>query len=269
MFQQGLPILQIARQLHLTRTTVYKYIAAEAFPERAPRSKSRSTRSILDPYTSYLRERTEQGCANGQQLYREVRDQGYTGTYKTVMRWLQAQGLLPRHQLGLDVKLDEEQDADDGLPCSEMMRSSSSTEPAKPLPFSEPLPSARTLSWLLVKGPTHLKGNEQRTLAFIQQDPSVETISVLTQQFLLLLKERQAEQVEAWLKICAECGIPEIEAFSQGVWRDIDAVKAAFQFPYSNGPTEGFINRLKLLKRSMYGRGSFELLRQRMLSEVS
>jgi transposase len=120
-----------------------------------------------------------------------------------------------------------------------------------------------------VKEPTSLKAQEQQALSFIRQEPAVEVIYLLTQQFLRLLKARQAEQLEAWLKICAECGIPEIEAFSQGVRRDFEAVKAAFQFPYSNGPTEGVINRLKFLKRSMYGRGSFELLRQRMLSEVS
>lgn len=106
-------------------------------------------------------------------------------------------------------------------------------------------------------------------LSFIRQDPEVETMYLLTRHFLRLLKERQAEQVEAWLKICAESGIADIAAFAQGVWRDFEAVKAAFQFPYSNGPTEGLIHRLKLLKSSMYGRGSFALLRQRMLSEVS
>jgi DNA-binding CsgD family transcriptional regulator len=99
LFEQGLPILQIARQLHLTRTTVYKYVATEDFPERAPRSPSGLPRSILDPYMQYLRQRTEQRCANGQQLYREVRDQGYSGSYKTVVRWLQAQGLLPRYSI--------------------------------------------------------------------------------------------------------------------------------------------------------------------------
>ncbi|WP_220191464.1 ISL3 family transposase, partial [Ktedonospora formicarum] len=93
LFRQGLPILHIARQLHLARMTVYKYVAAEAFPERAPRTSLGSTQSILSPYMSHLRQRIEQGCLNGQQLYREICDQGYSGSYKTVMRWLQTQGL--------------------------------------------------------------------------------------------------------------------------------------------------------------------------------
>jgi transposase len=271
LFRKGLPILQIARQLHLTRTTVYKYIAAGAFPERAPRSPSGTTRSILDPYVSYLKQRAEQGCANGRQLYREVREQGYSGSYKTVVRWLQAQGLLPRHSLEQEWAEKSEQNTwggDLAIP-SELRFSPASSDTMKQVTLSDPLPSAQALSWLLVKDPTSLKAEEQQVLAFIEQEPAIETMYLLTKQFSRLLKERQADHLEAWLKICAEAGIPEVAAFAQGVWRDFDAVKAAFQFPYSNGPTEGLINRLKLLKRSMYGRGSFEMLRHRMLSEVS
>lgn len=145
LFEQGLPILQIARQLHLTRTTVYKYVATEAFPERAPRSPSGSARSILDPYTHYLRQRTEQGGANGQQLYREVRDQGYHGSDKTVVRWLQAQGLLPRHSV--EVVLNEESaqesqsDRHESVSLLELP-----SEPVKQVTLSESLSSAQALS---------------------------------------------------------------------------------------------------------------------------
>lgn len=269
--EQGLPILQIARQLHLTRTTVSKYVATDVFPERAPRALSGNARSILDPYMQYLRQRTEQGCANGQQLYREVQEQGYPGSYKTVIRWLQAQGLLPRSSGTQELDEIDELDGHRDHPKSSPQAGDSllSVEPAKSITLSEPLSSAQTLSWLLVKDPTNLQANEQQMLSFIRQEPAVETLYLLTRQFLRLLKEREAEQLEPWLKICTECGVPEVAAFAQGVRRDFEAVKAAFQFPCSNGPTEGFVNHLKCLKRQMYGRGGFELLRQRMLSNVS
>jgi transposase len=61
------------------------------------------------------------------------------------------------------------------------------------------------------------------------------------------------------------CGIPDLESFAQGLQKDYSALKAAFTLPYSNGPVEGLINRLKFIKRSMYGRGSFQLLRLRVL----
>jgi hypothetical protein len=220
---------------------VYKYIATEAFPERAPRAPSGVARSILDPYTSYLRQRTEQGGANGQQLYREVREQGYSGSCKTVVRWLQAQGLLPRHsaEQELDEKGGQNLQVNGQAAGSEPRFPSSSSESLKQITLPGPLPSAQALSWLLVKDPTSLKAKEQQVLAFVKQESAIETMYLLTRQFSRLLKERQAEQLEAWLKIGAECGIPEIEAFSQGVRRDFDAVKAAFQFPYSNGPAGG------------------------------
>ncbi|WP_220200372.1 transposase, partial [Ktedonospora formicarum] len=114
-----------------------------------------------------------------------------------------------------------------------------------------------------------MEAKDQHVLAFLRQEAMVETMYLLTQQLRTLLRERQADQLEAWVGVCAGCGIAEIESFAQGLQRDFSAVKAAFEFPYSNGPTEGFVNRLKLVKRMMYGRGSFELLRRRVLSAVS
>ncbi|WP_236023100.1 ISL3 family transposase [Dictyobacter formicarum] len=258
LFQQQLPIARIASQLHLTRTTVYKYVAAETFPERAPRAPSGSGRSILSPYKSYLRRRTEQGCLNGQHLYREICDQGYVGSYKTVLRWLQSQGLLPRRQ--------GEQQPETLNGTMEHQGTTIPDENQTPhILLSEPLRSARSLSWLLMNDPAELDAADHQMLTCIRQEPAVETMYRLTQHVRQLLKERQADQLEAWLGICADCGIPEIEAFALGIRRDFSAVQAAFQFPYSNGPTEGLVNRLKLIKRSMYGRGSFELLRQRVL----
>ncbi len=91
-----MPIAQIAKQVHLARTTVYTYLAAESFPERAPRSVSAGTGKLLAPYTAYLRKRCEEGYQNAQQLSREIHAQGFSGNPRTVLRWLQAQGLFPR-----------------------------------------------------------------------------------------------------------------------------------------------------------------------------
>ena len=95
-YQQGMPITQIAEHLHVSRGTIYKYVAAESFPERSPRSPSPGTGKLIAPYTTYLRERCAQGCQNAQQLSREIQTQGFAGNPRTVLRWLQAQGLFPR-----------------------------------------------------------------------------------------------------------------------------------------------------------------------------
>ena len=74
--------------------------------------------------------------------------------------------------------------------------------------------------------------------------------------------------MEAWLEDATTSGLPEFHSFATGLRRDQAAIVAAVSLPYSNGQTEGRITKLKLLKRSMYGRASFELLRRRVLLAV-
>ncbi|UKJ76342.1 transposase [Azospirillum brasilense] len=87
-----------------------------------------------------------------------------------------------------------------------------------------------------------------------------------------LLRTRRSPRVAAcsavlgpWLKDALSCGIPAIETFADGVRQDEAAVNAGLSMPWSNGQTEGQVNKLKLIKRHIYGRGSFDLLRRRVL----
>jgi len=270
LFRQGVPIVQVAKQLSLSRGTIYKYLGAEVFPERAPRSDAGSSTGIIKPYTAYLRQRVAEGCRKAQQLYREVQDQGYAGSHQTVSRWLQAQGLLPRRSAlrAIDdefeawrenkVQPQAEQEALDTPAGSEVT-------PTDRLHLDRPLPSATQLAFLFVKEPERLDEQEQQVVVFLQQDALIQKVYDLSQQFLSLLKKQQGERVEGWIGACCTCGISELEGFAFGLQRELPAMVAACSLPYSNGPTEGMINRLKYIKRSMYGRGSFALLRQRVL----
>lgn len=85
------------------------------------------------------------------------------------------------------------------------------------------------------------------------------------QGYLRLVRERDVEAFDPWLEQCRTCDIPDMQSFAQGVQKDYEAVKTSLILPYSNGPVEGQVNRLKFVKRSMFGRGSFELLRNRFL----
>jgi transposase len=85
LYKQGMSILGIADQLRMSRSTVRNYVYAGAFPERANRLR---TRSLLDPYLPYLENRLAQGCRNANQLWEEVKAQGFRGSYKLVNRWL-------------------------------------------------------------------------------------------------------------------------------------------------------------------------------------
>ncbi len=274
-YRQGLPIAQIAKQAHLCRTTVYKYLAAERFPERAPRSALPRTGKLIAPYTAYLRHRCEQGCQNAQQLYREIHAQGFAGNPRTVLRWLQGQGLFPRrYELGKVGESWKQREGtepqrhsapDDALSLSALPPQ----ELTSSIGLSEPLASARHLSYLLVKEPSQLETKEQHMLAFLLQEQEIDLAYRMAQQLLQLLKRQQGEAAAAWVGICSCCGISELEAFALGLQKELPAFVAACSLAYNNGMTEGFVNKLKYIKRSMYGRGSFELLRQRVLQSAS
>jgi transposase len=80
-----------------------------------------------------------------------------------------------------------------------------------------------------------------------------------------MVQHRQGSYFENWLLACKTCDIPDVQTFAEGLQREYTAVKAALTHPYSNGPVEGNITKLKYIKRSLYGRGSFALLRSKVL----
>jgi transposase len=129
----------------------------------------------------------------------------------------------------------------------------------------EPLGSPRHLTWLLLRDPKSLNQQEQLTLAFIREVQDIDITYELAQTFFTIVRERQADQLDTWLETCLNSGIPDLQTKASGLKREYSALRGALTFSYSNGPVEGQINKLKYIKRSMYGRGSFELLRQRVL----
>jgi transposase len=91
--------------------------------------------------------------------------------------------------------------------------------------------------------------------------------SKLAIEFVSMFKEKNAETLDAWCeRACKEDALPELRRFAEGLKDDWAAVKAAITLPWSNGQTEGQINRLKMIKRQMFGRAKFDLLRQRFLN---
>lgn len=207
-YQQGLSIAQIAKQAYVTRTTVYKYLAAESFPERHPRSPSPGTGKLIAPYTAYLRERCAQECQNAQQLYREIHEQGFSGNPRTVLRWLQAQGLFPRRYELRQFQEDWERPAkpETSHTTTELEGEAhlvpASQEGKTPVEPVVELPSARQLSYLFVKDPAYLESHDQLALAFIRQEKELELAYQMTQQLFQLMKNKQGDGdhiVNRWL----------------------------------------------------------------------
>ena len=104
--------------------------------------------------------------------------------------------------------------------------------------------------------------------AQMNRNEELRAVYLLSQEFVRMLKERQAEALDSWLKRAKACHVTELTSFVNGIRRDYAAVRAAFCLPWSNGITEGHVNRLKFLKRQMFGRAHLDLLRVKVLHAV-
>jgi transposase len=93
----------------------------------------------------------------------------------------------------------------------------------------------------------------------------VATVHRLAQRFLVLVRERRGADLEAWVADVRNTGPPELRSFARNLRRDWAAVQAGLTTEWSSGRVEGHINRLKLIKRQMFGRAKFDLLRRRVL----
>jgi transposase len=237
--RQGVSERGIARALSINRATVRKFIGAGTFPERAPHKRAGS---ILDPYIPYIHRRWAEGCDNAIQLWREIEALGYGGKVAMVRRY--ARRLRAR------------------LTGSTPEQRAASLADAKTFKA----PSARRATWWLLR-PTEDLDKEQR--AFVEQlcrlCPQTDPVRELARGFRKMVSEQRPEELDAWLDGAESSEVAEFEGFAGALRRDYEAVAAALEYEWSSGQVEGQINRLKLIKRQMYGRASFDLLRQRIL----
>lgn len=232
---RGMNRSAIARVLGIHRHTVQKYYSLTAAPER--RHTTRKT-SALTPYEGYLLERWRGGCHNAKQLWREIAARGYPGAYRGV-------ALLARHL------------RDRARAGQPLQRTPTGLTPAG-------------ATGIAVMRPEKRSAREQHALAQVGE-LNVERRATLAlfASFAALLRQRDegdpSVQLDQWMAEAATSGIAEIRAFATKLRQDRAAVLAALTLPHSQGQTEGQVNKLKLVKRAMYGRAKFDLLRQRAL----
>jgi transposase len=236
LYAQGTCITTIARQLGISRPTVYAYLRRATPP--APRSPQRSGQ-VLRPYLPYLIRRWREGITDSMRLWRELQAQGYTHSARTVCRFIT---LLRRAAEAGQVP-------------------EAQTSPYTRLQG----PSARAVSftWVCPKA-KRLPDAQTYVDQLTQVDPSIAQAYQLSQAFLTLVRERRGDALDAWMTAATHSGIETLARFAQGLQEDLAAVAAGLTLPWSNGPVEGQITRLKLLKRQGYGRAGFPLLRQRV-----
>lgn len=130
----------------------------------------------------------------------------------------------------------------------------------------KPLPTPRAVAFFLARRVNQLSSLEQQVLAQIQQtSPLIAAGYALFHQFRDLLTSQDTDKLSVWIQAARTSGLPELENFAFGLERDLAAIQNAVSLKWSNGRTEGHVNRLKMLKRQMYGRANLDLLRRRVL----
>ncbi len=268
LWQQGNSFSAIARQLHMSPTTVSKFVHAGAFPERVPSPRNTGHLTL---YLPYLKQRVQEGEENASLLWRELKERGFTGGYKMVNIWLREYLQKPGRHSSAREKARRQLFQLPPLPEPTAERISTQVEQHQQKALASnrglevPLPSPRRLVWLLLRNAEHLNEQERQVLSFICQEQTVHHAYTLAQRFVAMVQHRQAEHFDSWLQAGLHSDSPDIQTFAEGLQKEYTAVKAALTLPYSNGPVEGLITKLKYIKRSLYGRGDFELLRQRFL----
>ncbi|MDQ2896926.1 MAG: ISL3 family transposase [Actinomycetota bacterium] len=235
---KGATPMDIARMVGVTRATVYRYLQGGP-PQRKQRAR-RGQQRVLEPWEPYLLKRWEEGCHTATRLWREICGMGFAYSITCVQRFCALLRL-------------------EGPPPRTLQRAAS--------PFTSVRgPSARQVASLFLQRAERRAPEQARYLEqLLRRDPTVASAYALTQKFLTMVRELHGERLDAWIEAVREHGPAELRRFALGLRDDFAAVRAGLTLVQSNGQTEGFINKLKLTKRSMYGRGKFDLLRQRML----
>jgi transposase len=245
--EQGVAQRAIARRLHLARNTVRGHLRGGA-----PREiEGRGRRSPLAPFESYIIRRFREGCTSGARLWREVQGQGFRGSVDAVQRYVA--GL--RGQLPPDARSQLQQHTSGRVPQSRLT--------------SLAARSPREVVWLLLREPAELKEDAHELLdRLLCASAELKSAYALAQNFQQLVRGRDGEGLETWLDAASKSAVREVRGFAFGLRRDHDAVRAALTSEWSNGQVEGQVNRVKTIKRAMYGRAGFELLRARVLHDT-
>jgi transposase len=230
---QGKGIKPIMRELGLAKETVRRFYRATSVEELL--AKARDGRGqILEDYKPYLHRRLANGCSNASQLFREIRQQGYRGSLGTVIDYLRP-----------------------------FRAGGATTTPAGP---PTPPPKVRQVTGWILTHPHHLDAKEQvRLKEVLARCPHLDATATHVATFGDLLTGLHGKRLDDWIARVEADDLPPLHSFTAGLKRDHAAVVNGLTMPYSSGAVEGNVNRIKMLKRQMYGRAKLDLLRKRVL----
>jgi transposase len=240
LHRQGWSGDRIGLRLGISRRTVSRHLRSEAFPER--RTRRDAGHSLIDPWQSVVIEHWNEGRRNGCTLLRDLQQLGYRGSYATLMYYLRRLKVLQGSM-----------EPDSSRPVL------TAVAPRREL-------TPRSAAWTVLRREEKRNAQDREVLAELRQyNPELDEAIALAEEFAALVRGRQPERLDPWLQRAQDGTVVSLRRFAKRLSADYEAVRAAVTLGWSNGPVEGQINRLKMLKRTMYGRAGLDLLSRRFL----
>ncbi|MBM0239711.1 transposase [Micromonospora sp. ATA32] len=231
LLAEGASLSVISRQLDLDRTTVRRFARATSLDELLVKAVNRT--SLLDGFTAHLTARFTAGVTDAVTLHVELQAMGFTGSVQTVRRWL--------HPLR-------------------------TATPSAPPPVRPAIPKPRHITRWIMTDPQRLDPDERAQLTDVLACcPELQATAGHVRDFADLMHKHHGERLLEWMQRVDADNLPALHSLITGLRRDLDAVTAGMTLPWSSGPVEGNVNRIKTIKRQMYGRAGFDLLRKRIL----
>jgi transposase len=229
LLASGMSLNAISRTLGLAFRTTRRFARANGVEELLVGACNRA--SVLDAFEPYLTRRWNQGCTNAAQLHTELQALGWRGSLRTIQGYLR--------------------------PFREQ-------QAVQPAPSAAPKPR-RLVTWIM-SDPDQLDPDDQvRLKELLARCPDLEAAAGHVHDFAAMMTNRRGHRLEAWITATTAGGDPYLAGFAEGLRRDQAAVTAGLTLPYSSGAVEGAVNRIKMLKRKMFGRAGFDLLRKLVL----
>jgi hypothetical protein len=231
LLTKGESLAGICRILGLDRTTVRRFARAASLGELLVKATNRVSK--LDPFKPYLHQRWNQGCTDVPTLHAELQTRGWSGSIQAVRRYVRPF----RHK------------------------------PVAPPPVPA-IPKPREITGWILTRPDHLGAEEQAKLDEVRSRcPELEATTTHVSDFAEMMTGLNGDKdhLEAWMNNVDADNLPHLHSFTTGLRRDLHAVVNGLTTRFNSGPVEGIVNKIKYLKRQMFGRANFDLLRKRVL----
>jgi transposase len=236
LLTQGHSLEAICQQLELDRGTVRRFARAESVEELLVKATNRTGR--LDGYTEHLDNRFHAGTTDAVALHAELRQLGFTGSVQTVRRYL--------HPLRANA-----------------VATATRRLPSPPRPS---VPKPRHITRWIMSDPNRLDPDDQAQLdKALACCPELHATAGHVRDFADLMHKHRGDRLPDWMNQVQANPLPAFHSLITGLRRDLAAVTAGLTLHWSSGPVEGNVNRVKTIKRQMYGRAAFSLLRKRIL----